>query len=226
MAELVRRLLDLLYPPKCMLCRKLLPDSKTCVCSVCMDRLPAHVGADPRVRFAERCVATFFYEGALREAFLRFKFGGCPFYAAQLGDWMAVTVRDKLAGRFDLVCWVPVSKKRRGERGYDQTELLCRRVCESIGASALPLLVKKRHTPPQSGLHEAAARAANVRGAYEIAPEAQIAGKRILLIDDIVTTGETLCECCRVLLTAGAQSVVCAALATPRTESKRTGEPL
>lgn len=65
-----------------------------------------------------------------------------------------------------------------------------------------------------------------MRGAFEAIASAEISGKRILLIDDIVTTGATLSECCRVLLTAGAESVVCAALATPRTQSKQTGEPL
>lgn len=226
MTELVRRLLDLLYPPKCMLCRRILPDSRTSVCPACMDRLPEHDGANPHVQYAERCIATFFYEDTLREAFHRFKFGGCTFYAEQFGDWMSVTIGDKLAGKFDCVSWVPVSKKRRRERGYDQTELLCRRICENLGVRPVPLLRKTRHTPMQSGLHDAAARAANVRGAYEENPDADPAGKHILLIDDIVTTGATLSECCRVLLTAGAESVVCAALATPRSESKRTGELL
>ncbi len=226
MLELKRHILDLLYPPKCILCGNLLPNSRACVCSACMDRLPEHDGADPHVQYADRCVSTFFYEEPLRESFLRFKFSGRTFYAEQFGDWMSVTIRDKLAGKYDLVSWVPVSRKRRRERGYDQTELLCGRICERLQTNPVLLLRKSRHTPPQSGISDASGRAANVRGAFEAIASAEISGKRILLIDDIVTTGATLSECCRVLLTAGAESVVCAALATPRTQSKQTGEPL
>lgn len=226
MLEPGRYILDLLYPPKCILCGKLLPNSRICVCSACMDRLPEHDGADPHVNFAERCVSTFFYEEPLRESFHRFKFSGRTFYAKQYGEWMSVTIGDKLAGSYDIISWVPVSRKRRRERGYDQAELLCRRICEIQHTRPVSLLTKSRHTPPQSGIADASVRAANVRGAFETVNEAELKGKRILLIDDIVTTGATLSECCRVLLTAGAESVVCAALATPRTQSKQTGEPL
>lgn len=226
MLELGSRILDLLYPPKCILCRKILPNGKTHICAACLDRLPEHDGADPHVQYAEKCIVTFFYEESLRESFHRFKFGGCSFYAKQYGDWMTITIDDKLMGQFEFVSWVPVSRKRRRERGYDQTELLCRRICENLNMKPIPLLEKLRHTPPQSGIKDSSARAANVRGAFGVTGQAELTGKRILLIDDIVTTGATLSECCRVLLTAGAESVVCAALATPRNESKKTGEPL
>ena len=78
---------------------------------------------------------------------------------------------------------------------------------------ALPLLSKTRDTPPQSGLEEAGQRRANVLGVYR-APDA--AGLRVLLADDVVTTGSTLSECARTLLTAGAAEVVCVTLAQAR----------
>lgn len=79
---------------------------------------------------------------------------------------------------------------------------------------ALPLLSKTRDTPPQSGLEEAGQRRANVLGVYR-APDAA-AGLRVLLADDVVTTGSTLSECARTLLTAGAAEVVCVTLAQAR----------
>ena len=88
-------LLDLLYPPKCVLCRKLLT-GKGPVCPHCMDKLPEFDGAAPSVRFTSGGAVSFFYEGQLRESFLRFKFGGCAFYAQTYGAWMAHTLRDML----------------------------------------------------------------------------------------------------------------------------------
>lgn len=78
------------------------------------------------------------------------------------------------------------------------------------------LLVKTEHNPAQSGIHDAAARRANVLGVYQPAEPEKIRGKRILLVDDICTTGATLTECVRVLRDAGAEDVVCAAAALTR----------
>ena len=207
-------LLDLIYPPRCMICHRLLDCGEREICSACDDTLPEYDGADPEVRFCERCVVTFYYDGTFRDSFLRFKFSGLRQYAGRYGKWMAVTIRDKLAGQFDLITYAPVSRKRRKERGYDQSELLCRAVAQELGMQALTTLEKRTDTSAQSTLHEYSARVANVSGVYAPVEPGKFAGKRVLLIDDIVTTGATLSECCRVLLTAGAKSVVCAALAT------------
>ena len=213
MNRAVRWLLDLIYPPRCIICHRILPSSRTDVCSACLDSLPEYDGADPKVRFADRCAATFFYRGAFKESFHRFKFGGRKQYAVRYGTWMAGTIRDKLSGKFDIITWAPVSKKRRRSRGYDQAELLARRIGAVLDTEVRCCLQKHTDTRPNSSLTDASARSANVSGVYEPVDAAGFAGKRVLLIDDIVTTGATLSECSRVLLTAGAESVVCAALA-------------
>ena len=213
MNDAVRWFLDLVYPPRCMICHRILPSSRTDVCSACLDSLPEYDGADPKVRFAQKCAATFFYRGDLKESFHRFKFRGRKQYAVRFGAWMAGTVRDKLSGQFDLITWVPVSRKRRKSRGYDQAELLARQVSAVLDMEVRCCLEKHTDTRPNSSLKDASARSANVSGVYAPAGAADFAGKRVLLIDDIVTTGATLSECSRVLLTAGAKSVVCAALA-------------
>lgn len=211
-------LLDLIYPPRCMICHKLLGPGEREICPACDEALPEYDGADPQVRFCERCVVTFRYEGMLRESFLRYKFSGLRQYAGRYGAWMAVTIRDKLAGKFDLITYAPVSHKRRKERGYDQSELLCRAIARELGLEPVTALEKRTHTAAQSSLNKREERAANVAGVYAPVEPARLKGKRVLLIDDIVTTGATLAECCRVLLTAGAESVVCAALATRQSE--------
>ena len=216
--RLLRWLLDLLYPPKCVVCGKLL-DEPGPVCRRCLDTLPEYDGAAPGVRFTSGGAVSFYYEGALRESFLRFKFGGLQHYGAVYAAWMAHTIADKLAGRYELVTWAPVSRARRRTRGYDQAELLCRAIARQLGCEAVRTLEKWKDPAAQSSMDGAAARRANVSGAYRpYRPEA-FAGKRLLLIDDIVTTGATLAECSRVLLTAGAADVCYAALAAPRKQN-------
>ena len=114
---------------------------------------------------------------------------------------------------FDLLSWAPLSPRRLRQRGYDQAELLARAVGEHLGAAAVPLLVKSRDIPAQSGLSEQASRRANVLGAYELLPRAEVEGRSILLADDVVTSGSTLSECARVLLTAGAAQICAVTLA-------------
>lgn len=115
-----------------------------------------------------------------------------------------------------MLSWVPVSKKRLRERGYDQAELLCRAVADELGVTPVPLLVKHRHTRAQSASGSAEKRKANIAGAYMLVPEADIQDHRILLIDDIITTGSTVSECARTLGYGGADRVVCATVARQR----------
>ena len=213
--KLLSWLLDLLYPPKCVICGKLLERSGP-VCAHCLEHLPEYDGAAPHVRFTETGAVSFYYEGDLRTSFLRFKFGGAAQYAATYGAWMAHTIGDKLAGRYDLLTWAPVSRARKRSRGYDQSELLCREIGKRLGTEPVRTLRKIKNPPAQSALPDPAQRRANVSGAYAPQNPACFAGKRVLLIDDIVTTGATLSECSRTLLLAGASDVVYAALAAPR----------
>ncbi len=208
-------LLDLLYPPKCVVCGKLLA-AKGPVCPRCMDTLPEFDGAAPSVRFTSGGAVSFFYEGTLRESFLRFKFGGSAYYAQTYGAWMAHTIRDKLTGKFDVLTWAPVSRARKRKRGYDQSALLCREIGALLGMAPVQTLRKIKDPPAQSTLADAAQRRANVSGAYRAEQPERFAGKRVLIIDDIVTTGATLAECSCTLLQAGASDVVYAAFAAPR----------
>ncbi len=114
---------------------------------------------------------------------------------------------------FDTLTWVPVSRWRRFRRGYDQVELLAKAVAEELGITAVRTLKKIRNTPPQSRIPEAAFRRANVLGAYRIVNAPAVAGKRVLLLDDIITTGATVSECSKTLLLAGAKEVSAASIA-------------
>ena len=150
---------------------------------------------------------------------LRYKFRSTPGAAGILGDLLAECAAERFAGEFDAVTYVPVSRKRLRRRGYDQSRLLAEHACRRWDTEPMPLLRKITDNPAQSSLSGAAARRANVLGVYDSAGDCR--GKRVLLIDDIVTTGETLKECARVLKGAGAADVL--ALTLARTREK--GEP-
>lgn len=205
-------LLRLLYPPKCPFCRKLSPGDAPALCKSCRTLLPWTEGVFRGHGFS-RGVYTLHYKDAVRESLLRYKFQGCSAYAAVYGELLAETVAERLSGAFDLVSYVPVSRRTRRVRGYDQAQLLAQSVAAVYGVEAVPTLRKIRNNRRQSTLRDAKARIENVRDVYAaVAPE-NFAGKRVLLIDDIVTTGATLSAAALTLQAAGAADVVCASLA-------------
>lgn len=203
-------ILDLLFPPKCAFCGE---HGVHGICEVCEKMLPwCDTPLHERAGIGT-CVAPLRYEGAVRESLLRFKFRGGRGNAEGYGKILAQCVAEHFGGEFDMVTYVPVSEKRRRERGYDQTFLLARETCRAWDISPVTILRKTRHTRAQSALKTPEERKANVLGVYEAVGMEQIADARILLIDDILTTGATLRECVRVLSEAGAKSVLCATLA-------------
>lgn len=215
-------LLDLLFPPKCPFCRKV--QDAPGMCPACGKSLPradeAHVLRT--LRGGLLCTAPLWYENSVREAIRRFKFHGGVSAAKPLGELIAQAAAERFSGGFDTVTWVPVSAKRLRQRGYDQSRLLAENACGLWGVEPEPLLRKVRDNPAQSSLDSAEDRWRNTRGVYAAAGEP--AGKRILLIDDVCSTGSTLVSAAETLLAAGAAGVVCAAAAFPRPEEENRGE--
>ena len=211
-------LLDLLFPPKCVFCGKVLDSGEDGLCARCQRDLPWLTDGEAELtgEFFSLCAAPLRYQDKVRDSIRRYKFNGRRGYHKLYGKLVAQCVHDHLAGRYDLITWVPLSSQRKKERGYDQAFLLASAAALELGEVAVETLRKERHTAAQSGLTEAAQRRANVLGAYTPVDPELVAGKRVLLIDDVVTTGSTLSECARTLRTMGAKDVVCAALARAR----------
>lgn len=207
-------ILDLLYPPKCVLCRRVLTSREHGVCKSC-GAWAEEERSQIRGTFCARCGVALTYEEKVREAIHRFKFGDQPGYATAFGALMAKTVEKDLAGTYDLISWIPVSQKRFRQRGYDQAKLLAASVALCLQDQAVETLRKKKDNPQQSGISDHKLRKQNVKDVYEVPDAEGIRGKRILLIDDVITTGATMEEAARTLLRAGASSVVGAALARP-----------
>ena len=160
----------------------------------------------------------WYYKDSVRQSVLRYKFYRKRSYAQVYGKMIALKLVQEEMDHFDILTWVPVSRRRKFTRGFDQVELLAKQVALQLGISAVPTLKKIRHTPPQSGLGNAAHRRANVLGAFRMRDTDAVKDKRILLLDDIITTGATASECARILMTAGAEKVELAVLAVANHE--------
>ena len=220
--KLLHRMSALLFPPKCVLCQKLLEKQETDLCHSCRTEISDFEKSKRSIPFLESWTALWYYSGSVRKSLLRFKFGNRRSYAQVYGRLLAMKLLREYPDGFDILTWTPISRLRRLRRGYDQVELLAQAVGSELGVEPIPTLLKVRNNPPQSTIHGFAQRKANVLGAYRPVDPDRFRGKRVLLLDDIITSGATVSEAARVLLTAGANEVICAAVAAASHEQKKS----
>lgn len=212
-----------LFRPQCAACGAL---SEIALCSACALSLvelgPAcEMCAQPGARRCARCirdplpldriVAPWRFGGALAIAIRRLKFTGATHVARTLAPMWAPLLAAAVHETGGIVVPVPLHWRRRLSRGFDQTWLLARHACALAGIAPPAVALRRtRAAPPQSTL-PAAERAANVAGVFAV--RAPVAGRAVVLIDDVVTTGSTLAAAARALRAAGAREVIGVALA-------------
>jgi ComF family protein len=221
-ARLAEGLVALLYPPECVSCARSLP-SLGILCGVCATRLSDPVGprcsvcavavedstidlcmtCGTRERGFDRIVALGSYEiwGGLVRA-LKFE------RESAVGRWLSAQLaasvrRERLANEIDIITYVPMRARERRARGFNQAQVLARGVARRLGLPMKRTLIKAQQTRPQAGL-SAKERKENLRGAFRAVPSN---GGRVLLVDDICTTGSTAEECARTLKGVGFSSV-------------------
>lgn len=214
-------LLDLLCPSRCIVCRRYMGPEPPGVCRRCLSEMPPPPRGGKRVEFGGRAAGVFSYTGPFRDAVLRYKFGARDVYAKPFGKLLAAKIAEEPEGRYDLITWLPIHWKRRLRRGYDQAKLLAKHAARNLGTRPVRTLRKIRNTKPQSQTSSPAERRANILNAFRAVRPERFRGKRILLIDDILTTGATMNEAARTLLTAGADEVVCCVLAMTTNQQSR-----
>lgn len=211
---------DLLFPEKCLLCTRVLEEGEVDLCRHCRSHISECSLPKEKLPFLDSWLALWYYEGDVRRSLLRYKFHGRQNYAPGYGRLLAMKLLREDWTDYDLVTYIPISDKRRRKRGFDQVQLLAREVALQLQLPLVPTLRKVRHNQPQSAISGRAHRKANVLGVYCCLPEARLQGKRILLLDDIVTTGATAGEAARILLTAGASQVHLAVIARANHENQ------
>jgi ComF family protein len=195
------------------------------LCSACWRAVPRHAEpaclcGDPRTLGDERCrrcrrALTPFargaslgpYEGTLRVLVHELKYRGRRRVGDRLAEEILSTPEARAVARgADVLVPVPLHPRREKERGFNQSELLARGVAGRTGLPVARALVRRVDTPPQTGL-SAARRRANVAAAFAVRRRAQVAGRVVVLVDDVRTTGATVRACASALLAAGAAEV-------------------
>jgi ComF family protein len=235
MAGVWTALVDLLYPPRCAACEA--AGSRLCaacasafvrlplpVCAICGDPLVTAAPDAARIGTGVVCAAcgrespafsvarsVFVYGGPLRSALHALKYRGRRDLARPLGALLATLAPADAVTGADVVVPVPLHPARLAARGFNQAELLARPLATRLGLPLVPRGVRRvRQEMPQVTL-DAAARRGNVARAF--APgEARLRG-RVLLVDDVASTGSTASACARALREAGASSVAVVTLA-------------
>ncbi|AGC42602.1 phosphoribosyltransferase [Myxococcus stipitatus DSM 14675] len=221
---MLKALLDVLYPPACIACARVLPGPGAFFCESCdtaVERLPpaccrtcaepgTFPGATcPRCRASpppfSRAWAPFAHEGPVSRAIHRFKYEDRPELAAPLGELLAAEARSFLTHAPTLVVALPLHTRRYRARKYDQAQLLAGALAKHLGHEApVGWLTRTRETQRQVGLSEEA-RADNVDGAFRATTD--VADRDVLLLDDVFTTGATARAAATALSAAGASRV-------------------
>jgi ComF family protein len=209
-------ILDLIYPPRCPACRVVVGRLGEW-CPKCLKKIPAEEAAEipfakHGIKYLDSCYAVCHYQGTVRNLILAMKFQKKKKYAPAL----TYLLEERLKKEYmpDFVVPVPLAAAKMQERGFNQTQEIFKPWAEKKGLVWLECLERQRATKPQWNL-SAQERAANVKSAFTLTRflAAEIKGKSILLVDDVLTSGSTVKECAKVLKGAQAGKVFVLTLA-------------
>ena len=196
-------ILDLVYPPVCGICGKF---NREFLCKKCQKVLEAEAKfqidqVDNQEYFFENHLYIFKYEGIIRKLILNYKFNEKSFLYKTFVNFLIKNEKFfKILKSYDTIIPVPVSSKRMNERGYNQSELIADDIVKQITECECitDCLIKNKNIIEQSKLNKEQ-RQKNIQGVYILKNKEKLINKKILLIDDIYTTGSTANECCKIL---------------------------
>lgn len=218
------RLVQLIFPPKCIFCRNILePEAEVHICRVCFAKVPwltdclIPVPAGSGSTGCDYAFGLCSYSGMVKQSLTRYKFHNKPGYYRTFAGMLSSRIgKVTNVRKFDIIVSVPLHKSRQAARGYNQAYLIARAFSRETGIpEGSHALVRDRCTDSQSHLGREA-RKENVSGAFKVIRPEMVKGKTVLLIDDILTTGNTVEECGKALKQAGAKLVAAAVIATGR----------
>ena len=201
-AKVVERVVGVIYPVKCLFCRRVIAGREKIVCEKCGETGGAVEVGQSVTGLTEICAACR-YDGDARFVVHRLKFEGKRMLARPMAAWILSNIGN-IQG--EMMIPVPLHVKRKRERGFNQGELLARELAELTGVAAFDGLQRVKETRQQYELSREA-RLENIAGAFALRDGFNVAGKDVVLVDDVLTTGATAAECAAVLLAGGARYV-------------------
>lgn len=223
--KFVEGIMKLVFPPKCIFCGKLLDlNCNLDICDGCFDTLPfiyRRIEAlEQQARVTNYCdgvIAVFKYSGMVKEAIKRYKFSNKASYYKTFSSLLAEGIK-KMTNyrRFDIIMSVPLYKYKQTLRGFNQSLLISRTLSKELGIPDYSNWITRTKNTGTQSLLSKNKRFSNVNNAFKVTDILGVKGKSILIIDDILTTGYTINECCRALKEAGASVVAAGVIATGR----------
>lgn len=215
-----------IFPDRCCLCGNTI-EHKTIICNNCRSDAKIIRGArclscgktkkdcecKGRANFYNGVVAPFVYDGAVRQGITNWKFHEAERSANFFADMIIAAMQEAYGNlKFDVITFIPQTKKETEERTYNQGEQLAMTLGEKLNIPVRSLLVKLYETERQRNL-SFISRSGNIFGVFDCCNKVMTEGKNILLIDDVKTSGKSLNECAKMLHIYGAASVYCAVIA-------------
>ena len=220
-------ILDFIYRKRCLLCNDILTNKSQNICKQCEEEIsPAYdipifpVIMRPKGKitsYIKTAASPFYYSGSIRDGILGLKFKKRTGNAKYFAGFLKSTLIHNDLEISDAIIPVPLSKKRFKKREYNQSELLANELCLITGIPVYnDVLFKIKDTKPNMTLKSAVERRANVKDAYIVKNPEKIKGLKLLLLDDIITTGATIKECAKLLHKAEAGEINCVSIARSR----------
>lgn len=209
---MLEKILEYIYPPTCGVCGKI---CKEYICNKCRIKLRKYeiknnhvIKIGNKEKHFDELLCIFKYEDIIRDIIIKYKFQNKPYLYKTFSK--IILKNKKTCGfleKYDIIIPVPISRKRKHERGYNQTQLIAKEIAKILNIKlGNNILIKERDTKAQSELSKKE-RAINIKDVFKITDYKTIKNMKILIFDDIYTTGSTANECARVLKEAGAQKV-------------------
>lgn len=216
------RILDLIFPPKCIFCNKILNYGvDICICDSCAVKIPYFSDRNLNLiksnNYFDDIICICEYTGIIKKALIRYKFSNRPSFGRTFARLIYERIKEMTDWeKVDIIISVPLHRKKEQIRGYNQSHLISVQLGKLLGIEANKnLLIRTRNTDSQSLLNRVE-RLKNVKDAFLVTDANSVKDKSILVVDDILTTGTTLNECCKVLKNAGARKITAAVVATGR----------
>ncbi|AEV70538.1 ComF family protein [Acetivibrio clariflavus] len=219
---MLERILDLVFPPKCIFCNKILNyGTGICICESCSLNIPyfseKNLNLIKSNSYFDDIICVCEYSGIIKEALIKYKFFNKPSFGRTFARLIYNRIKEMPDWEeIDLIISVPLHRKKEQIRGYNQSYLIAKQLGKLLGIEVSKnILIRTKNTDSQSLLNRVE-RLRNVKDAFLVTDVNAIKGKSILVVDDIFTTGSTLNECCRVLKDAGARRITATVIATGR----------